>query len=443
LNERPIYRKTISNRPFLSVLERVFNQRISRAQQDAHEFLQVVAETLAEEHHRLRKLERENAIVLAEAIEERLAAEDGATVRKNPEDKSMAVQKEGDGGVEFDGIPLEGRVKSEIECQTCGFKPRATLSTFVVLTLPVPQKSHTSLSECIDGALSTEYIDDFQCAKCRLEHAVITFSNRLHAASSPANVQVLEESISKLQAAIETNPEELPEGIELPPPTDAPRSRIAKCTVIHDYPDIITLHLSRSIFDAYASRKNGAKVSFPEHLQMGGILNRQGYRLLCVVTHKGQHDSGHYECFRRQVVARPPYSTPALSPTVPATPALTPAPSTPVPSTPSNQSSTRLVDGPPSEAAPSSPTTPVLQTESLPPPSSKRSSSSVSLNTDIEPAASAKSPSSKMKKLKPPKKQQGERWWRISDDKIKEARTNDVLDQRKEVYLLFYQRDKV
>jgi ubiquitin carboxyl-terminal hydrolase 16 len=398
-------------------------------------------------------------MVSAEAIEEKLAAEGDGTMHKNHEHKSMAVQKEC-GQVEFDGIPLEGRVKSEIECQTCGFKSKATLSTFVVLTLPVPQKvcqpiswfpvglltqslqSHTSLSECIDGALSTEYIDDFQCAKCRLEHAVIIFSNRLRAASSPADAQFLEESISKLQAAIETDPEEPPEGIELPPSSDAPRSRIAKCTMIHDYPDIIALHLSRSIFDAYASRKNSAKVSFPEHLQMGGILNRRGYRLLCVVTHKGQHDSGHYECFRRQVVARPPYSTPTPSPSVPVTPTLTPAPSTPIPSTPSNRSSPRLVDGSPSEASPS-PTTSVSQAEAVPPPSSKRSSSSVSSNTDTELPASVKSPSLKTKKLKSPKKRQGERWWRISDDKIKEARTNDVLDQRKEVYLLFYQKEKV
>ena len=33
-----------------------------------------------------------------------------------------------------------------------------------------------------------------------------------------------------------------------------------------------------------------------------------------------------------------------------------------------------------------------------------------------------------------------DKWWRISDDKIKETRTSEVLDMQKEVYLLFYQR---
>ena len=44
LNERPIQRKSISAAPFVQVLEAAFKQRISRQQQDAQEFLQVVAE---------------------------------------------------------------------------------------------------------------------------------------------------------------------------------------------------------------------------------------------------------------------------------------------------------------------------------------------------------------------------------------------------------------
>ncbi|KAL8867162.1 MAG: hypothetical protein Q9174_005837, partial [Haloplaca sp. 1 TL-2023] len=48
LNERPIYRKTISAQYFIQVLENAFGTRISRAQQDAQELLQVVAERLSE-----------------------------------------------------------------------------------------------------------------------------------------------------------------------------------------------------------------------------------------------------------------------------------------------------------------------------------------------------------------------------------------------------------
>lgn len=34
------------------------------------------------------------------------------------------------------------------------------------------------------------------------------------------------------------------------------------------------------------------------------------------------------------------------------------------------------------------------------------------------------------------------RWWRISDDKIKESKTSEVLGMQKEVYLLFYELDR-
>ena len=32
-----------------------------------------------------------------------------------------------------------------------------------------------------------------------------------------------------------------------------------------------------------------------------------------------------------------------------------------------------------------------------------------------------------------------ERWWRISDERVKESKTSDVLGMQKEVYLLFYE----
>src|SRR5436190_4473761 len=51
LNERPIYKKTISARGFVQALEHAFRTRISRNQQDAQEFLQIVAERLCDEYH--------------------------------------------------------------------------------------------------------------------------------------------------------------------------------------------------------------------------------------------------------------------------------------------------------------------------------------------------------------------------------------------------------
>ena len=40
------------------------------------------------------------------------------------------------------------------------------------------------------------------------------------------------------------------------------------------------------------------------------------------------------------------------------------------------------------------------------------------------------------------KRKHGDRWWRISDEKIKEAKTGDVLSMQREVYLLFYELER-
>lgn len=58
LNERPIYRKTISARGFITVLEHAFQTHISRQQQDAQEFLQVVLERVCDEYHAGAKARR-------------------------------------------------------------------------------------------------------------------------------------------------------------------------------------------------------------------------------------------------------------------------------------------------------------------------------------------------------------------------------------------------
>lgn len=40
------------------------------------------------------------------------------------------------------------------------------------------------------------------------------------------------------------------------------------------------------------------------------------------------------------------------------------------------------------------------------------------------------------------KKKTSDRWWRISDDKIKECNTVDVLGMQRDVYMLFYEMER-
>jgi len=484
LNERPIYRKTISAQDFIRVLELAFRTRISRQQQDAQEFLQVVVERVCDEYHAGRnarqRARRQTALDTTDADSRIPALTLGDQTLKASEYDVEALEE---------GFPFEGKLESRIECESCGFKPQPSVSTFVTLTLNVPQKSNTTLNQCFDGMLKVEKIDDYKCDKCRLDHALQCKSLELTAARNAADKERIERDIQKIQTALEQDPEMPPEDVELPDPKLAPNRRIQRHMRISSFPKILAIHLSRSVYSATnLSTKNTAKVVFPESLPIGGILDQHKYRLLCVVTHKGGHDSGHYETFRRQVVSFP-FSTPTSfgtegvysnrgTPIVSAaqSPRLSGQSQLSIQSSRDSprQSSTfsRLPEvsslsiSSPNLDSPSSSSLSSHSSFSLssrhrkqPPPTSVprvevSGSSPVSPSSTTELKVEQEVPSQQqvtagkssaaadIAKLKKKQRKANSRWWRISDDRVKESSTGQVLGMQKEVYLLFYELDQ-
>ncbi|KAF2209557.1 hypothetical protein CERZMDRAFT_122094 [Cercospora zeae-maydis SCOH1-5] len=380
LNERPIYRKTISAQSFIQCVEASFRTRINRSQQDAQEFLQVIVERIAEEYYAGKRVRTRL----------RQGADDDPELDENV-------------------FPLEGQLESQVECSHCQFKPRPSVSTFLTLTLNVPhQQTSTTLNECFDGIFKVENIDDFKCEYCRLVHA-ISINDRTLARSNLSAEQraKFEDDNTKLQHALDEDPEKPPKDVVLPDVSTAPRRRIARHTRVSKFPKILSIHLSRSVWDpSAASSKNLAKVSFPESLALGGLLDRKQYRLLGVVTHKGGHNSGHYESFRRQVLPQP-FSTPTtLGRQGPYSIAGSP--------TPSAVNSPRLSASTARDARDGT--------------GSSNDSQLLSTPTSAAPSMSSASSNAG-----------SERWWRISDEKIKESKTSEVLGMQREVYLLFYE----
>ncbi|KKY26724.1 putative ubiquitin c-terminal [Phaeomoniella chlamydospora] len=482
LNERPIYKKTITARPFIESLERAFRTRISRNQQDAQEFFQVVAERLCDEYHAGVKA-RQRAQTTLSIAENALAPErvgHATPSESDPEipvkdiDQVPAEDTEDDATALEYGFPMEGQIETQIECQHCRYQYKPSRSTFVSLTLNVPQKSSTTLSSCFDGLLKTEYIEDFKCDKCRINHALEQKAKALERASV-GNRAAIERDISTLNRILSEDPETDPEGVHMPSSSEAPKRKIAKHMRIVVFPKIVAVHLSRSIFDPGSySTKNAAKVSFPERLRLGGLMDEKWYKLLGIVCHKGSHNSGHYESFRRQH-QYPPYSTPdVFSAYASYSQSASPMPS--------NMPSPRLNGMPhPGNVSPSPSSlhkqsglsTPSVSSTSLSTPPSRSSLSSskaklpssitsgprASLQLDETASTTRKSVQSDRSGLKSitssprshgngeglrlrRRKKTPERWWRISDDKVKECKTADVLGMQKEVYLLFYELEK-
>ncbi|KAK1982111.1 ubiquitin carboxyl-terminal hydrolase [Colletotrichum cereale] len=508
LNERPIYKKSISAIEFVRVLETAFRQRISRQQQDAQEFLQIVAERLKEEYH---AGERARAHAKSAASRATSSGSDvnGDTVQQKLEDLDRA-DSQGDeesssalptptqpqldaNGVhppihEDEGFPMEGKYESQSECQTCGHKTRPREESFYMLTLNVPQVSSTTLSSCFDEIFKTEMIDDFKCERCRLIQAEESLKKDLANAQGESEKAALEEAVRKLRHAIDFDPEHVPEDLLLPSISEAPKRKIARSTRLTSFPRILAVHLSRSIYDQ-TSTKNSAKVAFPERLPLGGLRDRRNYKLLGLVTHKGSHQSGHYESFRRQNTYAP-YSnqntfqpsgiyskttSPAATPQ-PSTPQLdaiargiSPAVSTPDLLTPTSETNSSTPSVSSFDASSSrdyarkriSPTSAPRDRQREPDSGSLRSVRSLTasarstvskishkVNGNSTPGSSpSPRPTPMAVAPRPPahrsrKKQPADRWWRISDEKVREAKTSEVLDLRREVYLLFYELER-
>ncbi|PGH27435.1 hypothetical protein AJ80_00913 [Polytolypa hystricis UAMH7299] len=527
LNERPIYKKTISARGFIQALEYAFHTRISRNQQDAQEFLQIVAERLCDEYHAGVKA-RERA-ARAQGTTVAVATETGDTEEseKVAEEITIRLRGENEGeeeegaeeavNIDLDtpyeeGFPFEGKLESQVECQFCRYTYKPNQTSFVNLTLQVPQRSSTSLNACFDNLLKTEDIDDFRCDSCGLQFALKAKRSAIRTTTSGTEVKRLEKEISLIEAALANDPETPPKDVRLPDPKDLPRRKIARSMRITVFPRILTIHLSRSIFDQTSSTKNAAKVAFPERLALGSILDRKYYKLLGIVCHKGSHHSGHYESFRRNPIY-PPFSTPDVfrsysqsragsqNPSTVPSPKIKPpvigpsAPDvdvSPLSITPSEDVSSASVSttslplpgsrspatiatssprpttaGTPQRQKSSSslptPRTPSNTTAQLSPSSTLSAttaaaatpttttstttttrfstSDSPNLTRTSKDAASLSDLPHSAARLRR-KKRTNERWWRISDEKIKECKTSDVLGMQKEVYLLFYELEK-
>ncbi|KAK4694321.1 ubiquitin carboxyl-terminal hydrolase 16, partial [Lecanoromycetidae sp. Uapishka_2] len=499
LNERPIYKKTISAANFIRVLENAFATRISKSQQDAQELLQIVAERLSEEYHagkEARKRSRlgQNSVAskkvnkgvplnltpLEDDVDEGTASGSGHSANAGPTTQDPAQAEEEDLLKEAEeGFPLEGQTEARVECQFCHFVPKASPTTFVMLNLTVPQKSSASLNDCLDAHFKTEFIEDYKCDKCRLEHAIEAYTKDYGRATSKEGKAAIQRNIQKLEEALETDPEKAPEGVELPDTKYAPKRKIARHIEITSFPKVLVMHLSRSMFDPRSSStKNLAKLSFPEKFPMGGLLNRRNYKLLGMVTHKGTHNNGHYETFRRQHLYAP-FSTPhvdhakgpysASAPPTPSTQRLLAKSSVSLQRDSPTSTSTMASVSSPSTHSPS----PSESSASQSSPSTRPSSGSVSgatLARSSEASTASKLPPTAMSLVqeryrdqnaisKPSsgnasrrnsldvnrfkrKKKTVDRWWRISDDRVKECKTAEVLGMQKEVYMLFYEMER-
>lgn len=294
-----------------------------------------------------------------------------------------------------------------------------------------------------------EHIEDYRCDRCYLRYALEVKQGKLAQSSHEKKSLKISEEIAALELALAADPENPPSGIDLPTFDSAPKRRVARRSRISAFPKILTIHLSRSVWSSNAmSTKNLARVTFEEHISLGGLLDRVPYRLLGVITHHGGHNSGHYESFRRQNIysdttgETEPGSRPRTEQSdIDATSTRTAKNAFPSEArTTATDESSSAVDQVPCQEDEEAlcPDQDQQNVHKSDPINSRENTSREPLTSTDGIARLKKNLTTRINKRTARREQ--ERWWRISDDKVRECNTQDVLSLQKEVYMLFYER---
>ncbi|SCV03114.1 LAME_0H07822g1_1 [Lachancea meyersii CBS 8951] len=271
--------KYVSVWPFLHVLELIFDAKISSGQNDAHELTQVILESLEKENLKLKKFVKDHSL-----------------------------------NVIIPDFPIKGSLADHLICLSCQGSSKVVMHPFSMYPLPVPQEMSANLSAMIADN-QTETIDGYACLSCKIK-AILENERQLKDKPKSEEEEVTLATLSKIIPDIFINDdlsEDLmnytnnykKEGCD----TSTIKSRIIKKTVVTESPDILILHLSRSVFNGMTYSRNSCYVNFEEELltQEQDIQNNRcvgvkpiKYKLRAMVKHQGTHSQGHYECYRRK-----------------------------------------------------------------------------------------------------------------------------------------------
>ncbi|KAI8076978.1 hypothetical protein BDF21DRAFT_364337 [Thamnidium elegans] len=319
---KPLDRRT-SFRPVDIVTALSSNRRIiSREQQDAQEFFQLVSSAMDTEGQRIAKTE-----LLGGGLKD-LLNRSGLSGVIGPEKSNSKV----DHALEN---PFTGLLANRLSCMKCGYTGAIRHFSFNNIQLSVPNKHTTTLAECLSQFTSMEYLEDANCRRCSFKATLQSVTLQLDQVKQ--KVKKSKDSKKKRDRVIELiTLEKTKKEIEyrlkmgtIEEENDKDRLSLLKSTCISSKqvmlakpPKILCLHISRSAFlNTGAIYKNTCQILFPEYLDVSafttnGTLHTQPnlpistptrdrtekyYRLMSIIVHYGSHSFGHFVAFKRRI----------------------------------------------------------------------------------------------------------------------------------------------
>lgn len=388
----------------LNTLEQIYSTMLSPGQQDAQEFLQILIETLKNEYDALK------AFIMHKKIPFR------NTLPK---------------------FPILGRFANSLVCLRCYRSSRVNTHEFTMHSLPLPQTRNTDLQALLFDN-QTEIIEGYSCVCCNITFIISNERRLSHHSSSTPELQQLTALLPDI-AINDSLPEPLhtfvANYINKNHAASNLKTSILKRTVVVKSPKILIIHLSRSTYNSFTFARNNCEVNYTETI----VVNEQildgsicvgvcpiTYKLLSIVKHTGSHFQGHYECYRHKPnfkTLSSPTSVVIASPLIQLPSLLSLSPSSSTGNNEKGFSRTR---------------------------NSKDTIGNINTATDtfhLQPSACSKDSEPSIQQLKDKgssyktlKTALKFPWWKISDHRVSEHKKTTMLNEKRGVYMLYYQR---
>ncbi|CCE65520.1 hypothetical protein TPHA_0L01670 [Tetrapisispora phaffii CBS 4417] len=274
-----------SVRQLIKVLEVSVHLKFNNGQQDAHEITQILLETLKNENKVLDQ-----------------------TFKKSGESQMVVPE-----------FPFLGCQTDSLICLTCNRTSNVREHEFIILTLHLPRIQSDTLLNTINKN-QVEEITDYACLVCQI-NSILANEEYLKRNNNGKTINAEEsryiDTLRQLVPKICIN-EELPDdviyyiksynknGLNV---CQKIRSKIIKKTVITKAPLALILHLSRSSYNGMISVRNSCNIAYDSKLELqsqsitdnicSDIVNNK-YSLQAMVKHTGTHMEGHYQCYRKK-----------------------------------------------------------------------------------------------------------------------------------------------
>ena len=256
--------RTLTAQRIKQVAQLLQGSNLRNTQQDAHEFTQMILDSLYEEYK-----SRESPLT----------------------------------------FPFRGTTGTQLVCLTCHNTSEMQRQDFMIYEAVAPQSYSADLASILSQEQTT-VIDGYKCLRCVLFRLL---ENERRLGPRPNMSQFERDTLHHLESVHTT----LYINSDLAGPIHdyirqysrggcAPYtmpSQVHKRTVITSMPLVLLIHLSRSVFSGSGSSvRNDCRVSYPASLDVPvpGLEQPGKYHLCSLTKHTGTHHRGHYQAYRHK-----------------------------------------------------------------------------------------------------------------------------------------------